>query len=157
MSDHEAMKKKLRRPLPMRGFERRLYAAVLLALLFGVTWSLTARDWQFFERSGSLVVVVGVALTWRDFVQTLGNVESFYRAEYARLLRDFDAQRPTGIIAGAMHDGKREDIEAKQAYAVEMVGMLKDRLRTTEAVIVCLGTLVWGYGSPLGNALWSFQ
>lgn len=157
MTAHEMLRRKLRRPLPMRGIERRVYAAVLLALLFGVVWSVSSRDWQYFERSGSLVIIVGVGLTWRDLVQLVGRVEDFYRGEFARLQFVLDAQRPPGILASAMHEVNREKIEATNSEVQELIHMLKRRLRTTEAVIVCLGTLVWGYGSVVGNALWSFH
>ena len=157
MTRHELLRRKLRRPLPMRGIEMRICAAVLLVLLFGVVGSVSYRDWQYFERSGSLVIVVGVGLTWRDFVNLPGKVEEFYQTEYVRLLADFDARRPAGIIAGAMHDGKRDEIDNVRSNGEELIRMLKQRLRTTEAVIVCLGTVVWGYGSIIGNALWSFS
>lgn len=156
MTDIDSLQKKLKRPIPLRGFERKLYAAVLLSLAFGVTWSLSAHDWQYFERSGSLVIVAAITMAWRDHVSLLGNVERFYKGEYNRLLVELDAKRPMGIIASGMHDGKREEISAAYSNVEELIALLKQRLRTTEAAILCLGTIIWGYGSPIGNLLWSF-
>ncbi len=157
MTEIDVLKKKLRRPIPLRGFERKLYAAVLLSLFFGLCWSLSAHDWQYFERAGSLVIVAAVTMAWRDHVRLLGRVESFYQSEFKRLLAEFDAKHPAGIIASTMHDGKREEIRAARSNVEELISMLQQRLRTTEAVILCFGTIIWGYGSPILNLLWSFQ
>jgi hypothetical protein len=157
MTEIDSLQKRLRWPIPLRGFERKLYAAVLLSLGLGVAWSLSAHDWQYFERSGSLVIVAAITMAWRDHVSLLGNVERFYKGEFKRLLAEFYAKRPTGIIASAMHDGKREEIKAACSNVEELIALLKQRLRTTEAAILCLGTIIWGYGSPIGNLLWSFQ
>jgi hypothetical protein len=157
MTEFESLKRKLRWPVPLRGFERKLYAAVLLLIGLGMTWSLSAHDWQYFERSGSLVIVAAIAMAWRDHVSLLGNVERFYKGEFKRLLVQFDAKRPTGLIASAMNDEKREEISAAGSNVEELISALKQRLRTTEAVILCIGTIIWGYGSLIGNLLWRFQ
>ena len=157
MTEIDSLKRKLRWPVPLRGFERKLYAAVLLSLGLGITWSLSVHDWQYFERSGSLVIVAAITMAWRDHVSLLGNVERFYKSEYKRLLAEFDAKRPTGIIANAMNDGKREEIRSANSNVEELISSLKQRLRTTEGVILCVGTITWGYGSLIGNLLWSYQ
>jgi hypothetical protein len=157
MIEIDTIKKKLRRPIPMRGFEVRLYAFVLLSLLFGLCLSLSIRDWQYFERSGSLVIVAAIYMAWRDHVQLLGRVEKFYKKEYERLLSQLDAKPRAGIISSAMHDEEREVISATSSNVKELISMLQQRLRTTEAVILCLGTLIWGYGSPVLNLLLYFE
>ena len=157
MNENDPLKKKLRWPIPLRGFERKLYAVVLLCLALGIIWSLSAHDWQYLERSGSLIIVASIYMAWRDHVNLLGNVERFYKEEYNNLLAMFDAIRPTGVIASVMHDGKREEIRAACSNVEELITLLKQRLRTTEAVILCLGTIIWGYGSPIGNLFWSFK
>ncbi len=152
MSD--SIRRKLRRPLPLRGIERQWYVAVMLSVLLGIAWSLSTRDWQYFERAGALVIVVAISLAWRDHVSLLGDVERFYRDEFQRLLTNFDAARPPGIIAGAMHDGQRDKIVSAHADAHELMELLRHRLRTTEAVFLCMGTVIWGYGSIIANLLW---
>jgi hypothetical protein len=96
-------------------------------------------------------------MAWRDHVQLLGKVERFYQSEFKRLLAEFDAMRPAGLIATAVHDAKREELMATASNVDELVASLKQRLRTTEAVVLCLGTFIWGYGSPIGNFVWGFQ
>jgi hypothetical protein len=153
----DSIRKKLKRPIPMRGLERRVYGAVILLLMCGILWSILLHDWQYFERSGSLVVVVAIALGWRDHVSLLGNVKNIYQAQFDRLLAKLDATRPSGIVAGAIHDKGRQDIEAASMNVEELISLLRRRLRTTEVAILCLGTIVWGYGSVIGNLIWCFS
>lgn len=130
-----------------------MYAAVLLLLACGVVQSMQFNDWQYFERSGTLVIVVGIMLAWRDYVSLLGDVRKFYADEIAKRLAEFDRSRPGGLIAGAMHDGAREKVVAASTEIDELIAMLRLRLRTTEVAILIVGTLVQGYGSFTGRFL----
>jgi hypothetical protein len=153
----ESLKKKARRPIPLRGFEQKLYAAVVLSVALGVAWSIAASDWQYFERSGSLVILAAITMAWRDHVQLLGKVERFYQSEFKRRLSECEASRPRGLMAANAPDTRREEIEATASSFDELMSLLKRRLRTTEAVVLGLGTFVWGYGAPIGNLLWSLK
>lgn len=157
MNELESIKRKLRRPLPMRGFEIKLYFSVFAPLLFGLISSIFWKDWQYFERSGSLVIVVAIILAWYDHVNKLGDMERFYKVQFSYLLAEMERSRPKGIIAGAMHDGKREQMIEVSSNLENLCAMLKLRLRTTEAIVLCIGTLVWGYGSIVGNIFWHFE
>jgi len=140
----------------MRGIERRMAASVLLVMVFGIAWSIAAQDWQWFERSGALIILVAIGFVWLDHISLVGDVEKLYGEQYQALL-DQLRPRPTGIIAGAMHDGKRERIEAAQMTLAEMGDLLRKRIRTAEAVTLGIGTMVLGYGAPLGKYLCGFR
>jgi hypothetical protein len=157
MTEFDLLKRKLRWPIPLRGFERKLYAAVFLFLGIGIAWSFFKCGWQFFERSGSLVIVTAIYMAWRDHVSLLGKVEFFYKGEFRRLLAEFNANRPSGIINNVMHDEMRDEISTTCSNSEALISTLKQRLRTTEAVILCVGTIIWGYGSLIGKLLWSFD
>ena len=148
-------------PLPLRGLEQRIYAAVILLLAWGVVQSVQFRDWQYFERSGSLVIVIAIMLAWRDLVTLFGDVRRFYADEFARRISDIDRSRPSGF--GAVRNGQlekilvnRENIVEASSEVDELIKTLRMRLRTTEAAILILGTLVWGYGSIIAKFLWNF-
>lgn len=155
-ADIEAIRRKLKRPFPMRGLECRLFAAVSLVLVFGIAWSVLLHDWQWFERSGALVILVAVGLGWKDHVSLLGKIENLYLGQFDKLLAEVDAAQPTGLIATAMQDGQREEVRNLRMTTAELITGLRKRVRTTEVAILCLGTVVWGYGSPAGNLFWSF-
>ena len=150
----DAIRRRMKLPLPLRGLERYVYAAVMLLLACGVVQSVQFNDWQYFERSGSLVIVIAIMLAWRDLVSLLGDVRRFYSDEFARRMSDMDRSRPNGLISGAMHDGERERIVAVSSEVDELIKMLRARLHTTEAAILILGTVVWGYGSVIARFLW---
>ena len=94
-------------------------------------------------------------LAWRDYVSLLGDMRRFYSAEIARM-SVIAGSRPNGLISGAMHDGELENIITASSNVDELIEMLRSRLRTTEAAILILGTLVWGYGSVIAKFLWAF-
>ena len=156
----DAIRWRMKLPLPLPGAERYVYSAVMLLLACGVVQSVQFNDWQYFERSGSLVIVIAIMLAWRDYVSLLGNVRRFYSREFEKRISDIDRTRPKGF--GAVPNGKlekmlevREKIAEASSEVDERIQMLRARLHTTEAVILILGTLVWGYGSIIAKFLWN--
>jgi len=157
MSSLDTVRSQLGSPLPMPGIERRVCAAVLLSLLLGLSWSLAVLDWQYLERSGALVIIVGVGLTWRDIVQKVGRVERLYKLEFTERIQSLEAKQRTGLLGEAVHTFEKTQAAEDGRKVEEVFGMLRMRIRTIETAIVCTGTLVWGFGSPVLNALWPLR
>ena len=151
------IKRRLHLPLPMRGIERPVYVAVILSLIFGIALSFALRDWQYFERAGSLVILVGVLLTWRDLAGLLGEVEKIYEHELSTMQRSLDARKSTSLYEQAHQNRERTEAIDPQSQIVEVVALMRLRLRTTEAAILSIGTVVWGYGAPICGYLWPFR
>ena len=72
--------------------------------LIGVVQSFRFDDWEYFGRSGSLVVVTGVILASLDLVTHLGNVKAFYKDILDQLVAEMRASKPRGLIAGDVDD-----------------------------------------------------
>jgi hypothetical protein len=123
----------------------------MLLLACGVVQSVQFNDWQYFERSGALVIIVGIMLAWRDYVSLLGDMKELYAEELAKRLSQIHKSRPSGLIAGAMHDGEREKIIAASSNIDELISILRQRL--PEVVILIIGSLVQGYGSVIARFL----
>lgn len=51
---------------PQDKYEWRVLLAGLAFIVFGVAFSFVKSDWQWLERSGSLVVIVALCFFWRD-------------------------------------------------------------------------------------------
>jgi len=153
----EEVVRMLKRPVPMRGIERKVTAAVLASLAFGITLSVSLRDWQYFERSGSLVTLVAIVLVWRDLVSLVGDMEKIYSGLVGSLKRRMDAARPQGLLAGTMHDGQFQSLGEMNADLAKMNALLRKRIRTMEAIVFGLGTFVWGYGAPIAILIWPFS
>lgn len=141
----------------MRGIERKVTAAVLASLLFGATLGMSLRDWQYFERSGSLVTLVAIVLVWRDLVSSVGDMEKVYGGLFESLRRQMEDARRRGLIAGSMYDGQCQSLDEMTVDLVAMNTLLRKRIRTMEAVAFGLGTIVWGYGAPIASLVWRFS
>ncbi|KQC08983.1 MAG: hypothetical protein APR62_03620 [Smithella sp. SDB] len=135
----------------MRGIECKVAVAVLLLLIFGTILSLVSQDWQYFERSGSLVVLVGIGIAWRDIVSLAGNIEKLYEGDIEKQLTQLKMARPKGIVAGSVYDSQINEIDADRAEFKKVISLLRKRIRTIEAMVLCIGTIVWGYGMPFVN------
>jgi len=161
MKELENLKIRMKSPLPMRGVERKIYAANTLLLLSGVVVSLSLKDWQYFERIGSLIVIVGIAVAWRDLV---GRVNWFKtmaeRAIHAELIK-LNSEQPKGLLNSSKIQAEEYEAICSELnkYHSSMSGLiaqLQHRLRTIEAITLILGTFVWGYGSVIGKLIYAF-
>jgi hypothetical protein len=105
------------------------------------------KDWGLFERSGSLIVIAGVALAWRDLT---GKID--WAKEYA--IDEFDKtilalQSEGGLIKRAMNMPRIEELNGQSAEIQKQLAAAKIRARSYEALALIIGTLIWGYGSYL--------
>lgn len=143
-------------PFPLGGTERSVYLAVLLLLIMGIAQSLIYEDWEWFGRAGLLVIVTGTLLIRQDLISLVGNIKEFYQSTFIQLIAKMNTSKPQGLIAGAIHEGKTEEIIAAKSDVDELIEMLRKRLRTTEAMILIIGTVVSGYGAVFGRFIWKF-
>lgn len=65
------LKGKAKKTWPLQGIEQKIYAAGLLLVISGVIISILLKDWQYFERFGSLVVILGIYVAWRDLTGSI--------------------------------------------------------------------------------------
>ncbi len=113
----------------------RAYLVAAIVLGIGLSASIVTTDWQWFSRSGSIVVVVGILLTSHQILEDIGQL---------RIRRDSNQHR------SAMHDWAKGDPRLditrnheEEAWATESSGFL----------LLIVGTLVWGLGDLLGLVL----
>lgn len=133
------------RAYPLKGIERNTAILVFLIIVAALLSSIHVGSWDYFERSGSLIVIVGIYLAWRDITGKLDSVNRFQAQKFRGL-------KPKGIINSAMHPATSED--AFQADVEKSIEILKKRVRNLEAIVLATGTFIWGYGSVLGNYLY---
>jgi hypothetical protein len=118
---------------------RKAIALSVLATAVSFVVSLQTGDWNWFARSGSLVVVIGIFLTSSQIIENSRNL----RARRARRARNFD------------HD-----------YAEELKQQSLSRSRSLDEdlwenglrglYLLVIGTLIWGYGDLIGTLLQGF-
>ncbi len=125
-------------PVMLSGLIRR-YLLTSLIFLVGISASLATGDWNWFARSGSAVVALGVLLTSHQIL------EQYHRLRVSQELND---HRPTNGHARerdwAGENSMRELIRTRRheedRWAEEFFGMR----------ILVVGTLVWGFGDLIG-------
>ncbi|WP_417502866.1 hypothetical protein [Marinobacter sp.] len=147
--------KRLRRPYPQFKIELRVCSAIILLLVFGVVASISFQNWQHFERSGSLVVMLGVFIAWRDLSGKIDGQRSRLIQEFtARLERLEEPAR--GLIRQAINAGEADRVKKAQSEIDVSLKWLKKRVLALEACTLALGTLVWGYGGLIGQLVSKF-
>lgn len=147
-------KLKLRRPIPSKGVERKFCVGALAWLLFGIAWSIVLKDWQHLERSGSIIVIIGVLLAWKDLSSSIDDFKLYLQGEaVARSVTD----TVPGIINKTIAEGNAATLVEKTSEEIrEISELLIYRARTIEAGIIAFGTFIWGYGSLIGNCIVRF-
>ena len=147
--------KKLKRPYPQYRVEISTCLAATLHAINGISWSITLSDWQYFERSGAIVVIIGILLAWRDVT---GNIEWFKIHTKLKINSEIiELQKNTsGIVNGAIQAGKQKTLNELKAEVQKLLDALKSRIRTIEATVLIIGTLIWAYGSIIGKSIHNF-
>jgi hypothetical protein len=118
-----------------------LLAVVVVAV--SIYFDLGKQHWLWFQRSGSLLVIIGAMLTYRSImrlgVQGVGGAPvSFGRGA----VMSVDDSGPLQIVSVELDDETKEMLAQEQA----------DKLFGYFGVFtILLGTVVWGYGDLLGG------
>lgn len=112
-------------------FAFRAYAIAFLLLLAGAAISLRFSDWQWFARSGSLVVLTGIILTSQQIIE--------HMRQLTRMQRNVDRHCNRDWARDEKHATLYDDHEAR--WASERCGLY----------LLIIGTFVWGFGDLLGK------
>jgi len=151
------LKKKAKKPWPLRGIEQKIYAANILLVASGIAQSIALKDWQYFERSGSLVIVLGIVIAWKDFSDHIKWFESMAKDCINRELSAIRNEKVTGLISYAIKSAKEDRVNLLSNSIDDLFERLQKRLRVIEVFTLAIGTIIWGYGSVLGNIIFQFN
>lgn len=137
---------------PKDKYEWYVLLAALLCILLGISMSLAFLDWQWLERSGSPVVIVALCFFWKDrvdrdeeFIQRMIDVQKECE-ETLEPIRSPDDYKNKEIVIYFNVDERK---------AKERIQAQRKRYTNIEIGVGVFGTLVWGYGSPFGDLLFS--
>lgn len=109
-------------------FAIKAYVVALLTLVLGVVLSINLRDWSWFARSGSLVVVNGIILTSHQIIEHMGRLKQRQAKWESQFNHDW-----------AEYDKQHFIHHEEHVWATEKYGLY----------MLILGTLVWGFGDLL--------
>jgi hypothetical protein len=147
--------RELRRPYPKFKIEIETTIAILLLPISGVFISFSLADWQHFERSGSLVVIVGIILAWKDITGNLNLFEQYANNQIHSRLQEIEKEKIS--LRNALTESAMSGVEKMGEEVKEAIGLLKKRIRLLEVLALGLGTLIWGYGSIIGALVYKFS
>lgn len=112
-------------------FAIKAYVIAIAFFAAGVVLSLRLSNWEWFARSGSLVVLTGIILTSQQILEHMRNLARLQRGVVRQCNRDWArAERHT-----MLHD----DHELR--WASERCGLY----------LLITGTFVWGFGDLVGR------
>jgi hypothetical protein len=138
---------------PKDRYEWRVVLAVLGCVLFGLVLSFLQSDWQWLEKSGSLIVIVALCFFWRDrvdrdeeYIQKMIDYKKACIATLEPLTPDTDYSKIKLVIyPNVDEENAKESIQNK----------IK-RYTNIEVGVAVLGTFIWGYGDPVASIFYSF-
>ncbi|MCW8829699.1 MAG: hypothetical protein OQK94_11685 [Gammaproteobacteria bacterium] len=111
-------------------FAIKSYSIAGLTLIAGVVLSLSYGDWDWFARSGSLVVVNGIILTSRQIIEHMHTLGLWARSS-AQCSRDWANTERRYLLQD----------DHRSRWLSEKYGLY----------MLVLGTLVWGFGDLPGR------
>ena len=131
------------------------FLSFLILIIFGVLPSLLFRNWEWFSRSGSLLVIFGVYIAWRDYKGeidgALSNIKTRLKELHKEKIKDIN-EKEKGIINPVVKKGKADN---KLSEAVDFIHSTQDSNKSMyenlEFGIIFLGTVIWGYGDLLNT------
>lgn len=148
----DAVRAKLRQPYPQHGIEWRVVIAVASILSISVVASLWLSDWEHFARSGSLIVVVGIYVAWKDITGTVD-----FAKQSLRLTIEIEKSKLGSERRDLLTKARNQRAEEKlDSMGEELDGLLKDtkyRVRVLEVGTIVFGTLIWGFGDLVGKII----
>ena len=124
-----------------------LVAAIwLLGLVVGI-----AIDPAFLARAGSLIVVIGIILGFRDISGRLSHVDLEVKMIVQEKRPDILRKaRLNGLSGDQAEEAVRMAMEEAADEVTEKISSYRNFILTAEAAILIVGTLTWGFGDLVG-------
>lgn len=147
----ELIKEKAKKPYPLSKVERSIYAANFLLIVSGIALSLSLNDGQYFERFGSLIVIVGIKVAWKDLTGRFDRIEDLVSTPLKTELAKLVTESSRGMLSQHKNMARENEISEQSKQLKELFKILRNRIRAIEAITLILGTFIWGFGNILFN------
>ena len=134
-------------------FEMKIYIAVLLALSVGIILSIQQSNWQWFERSGSLIIMIALAALVNEKVAFAAGIVEAQNKKISALQERLKSNKNIGLKNVDLYEDLNET-EKLGKFASLAVTNFEKRIRRIEIAVIFFGTFIWGYGAPIANLIW---
>lgn len=147
------LKKRFRESPAIKYYQRIAWTLPIIIVILSVLLSIHRSSWEFFSRAGCLIVLVGVYIAYKDWS---GEIYQTIKPDYFTMseLMEF-------VSCDVLDESERKDlaitcknIERVHNENKSFVRYASKRFRKMEAVLLFIGTLVWGYGDLLLNLIY---
>ena len=125
-------------------------SSCLIIIFLGVLPSILNCNWLWLSRSGSLLVVFGVYIAWRDYKGEIDGVLSIMKEGLKQMHHKNMGKiiaKEKGIINTEMKKGAAIQ---KHEEGMELIEGIQDNNKKTyeniEFIVIGIGTIIWGYG-----------
>jgi len=121
-----------------------------IIVTFGIIPSFIFNNWQWFSRSGSVLVIFGIYIAWKDYKgeidHALLSVKNAAKEKNKQSILTIK-ESEKGIINSVVKQGATEK---KYTELSNLVNKLQEKNKNTydniEFIILFTGTIIWGYG-----------
>ena len=157
VSEIDQLKIRMRKFFPLKGIEQKVSLAVILLFASGIALSISVKDWQYLAGSGSLIVILGIYVAWRDIAGRVQWFENVAKQTIRKELTNLQTSEPRGLIAHAQREAVETKLEDHSKSLDELFALLRRRLRSLEAATLIFGTFISGYGTIIGTFMHKFN
>jgi len=130
-----------------------IYSTFFIIML-GVLSSLFFEKWELLSRTGSLIVIVGVYIAFKDFSGGIYNSlieDKLTYEDIFKIINITDSSDIKNLI------DLEKDKERSYAEIRKFTKYASLQFKKMEMSLILGGTFLWGYGDLIMNLLWSFN
>jgi len=152
MTNNE-LKTRFKKSPGIRRYQKIAWVLPIIIGISSVLLSIHQSSWEFFSRAGSLIVLVGVYIAYKDWS---GDIYQTIKPDYFTMselleigsIDTLDEADRNNLIK------KCKDNEDGHNRNRSFVRYASRRFRKMEAILFVIGTLIWGYGDFFLNLVW---
>jgi len=155
MTNKKTIEKFSKSPAIIR-YQRIAWISLLVICTISISLSMYFENWEHFSRSGSLIVLVGAYIAYKDlsgdiYKLTGDNYVTFTELLHIGNIESLDYETQGELLETSEKTDK--NVKNNKQFARYASG----KLRKLEASFIVFGTIIWGYADLVLNFLWKFK
>ncbi|EOK5734560.1 hypothetical protein ACWOUW_004251 [Vibrio vulnificus] len=130
--------------------EKRTLALTILTLIVGYLIAIFLNDPLVFSRFGSIVVCLGIYWGMKDYPGLLDKFKDFSDSIKHKHIGEISKElEKSGVSNDEVEQFNKDAMTRFDKQVNQQFSEMKERFFKFEASILCLGTIIWGFGDLL--------
>lgn len=155
MTDKQS-KEQFKKSPYIRRYLRIAWAIPFVIVAISIFVSINQSDWGHFSRAGSLIVVLGIYIAIKDLsgdIYEHARNNYFTMSEFFKIgdIGIFEKEELNELI------NKAKEVEKTNSENNAFATYVSKKFRKIEAVLLVVGTIIWGYGDLILSLIWKFK